>query len=396
MRSAGDEHDDDPADEPDRRSDDEHDDAPRGGPPHPLDRLWVHPAELPPVGASPSRRPGGRVPLVALVRPVLLGALGAVVAVAVLAALGAFDEGDDPPGAVPTDDRGDGDVVAPADTVPDEVARGVVLVTVRGPFGGAHASGVSVRHSGEILTSARALRDATSVTVTVSSGETFDATVVARDDTSDIALLTVPEPVPAVPVADAGLGIGDPIVVVGGRFPGERQTWRSAGVVARTNAVAVADPGPVFAGLYQTDNVATGGAAGGALLDGNGEVAGIVLAPLDGHEMSYALPIAVAISIAQELREHGAAAHGALELVGRDDAGGPIVDEVEPGGAADRPGVRPGDVIVTVAGRPVLGMGEVTAMVRRYGPGRVVAVGIRREGNALELDVELASTLPPA
>ncbi|MGQ0824610.1 MAG: S1C family serine protease [Actinomycetota bacterium] len=358
-----------------------------GGPPHPLDRLWLHPTEL---ATRALPRPRRAVPWAAVV-PLVAGLLGAVITVAGLAALGAFDDADESPGAADIEQVAAGD--AALARVVDAVGNGLVLVTATDAAGPRRSSGVCLRHRGEILTSARTVGDAQEVTVRNADGETMTAIVAGRDLTTDLALIVVDRPLHAVPLAETTAVAGDSVWVVGARPSGTRQPWISGGIVASTDALVASDTGPTTAGLLESDALATAWAAGGALIDRTGAVTGIVVAPTEGRATSYAVPIDLAVTIARALREAGEYAHGSLGVVGIDTPAGPTVTDVPPESAAARAGLAIGDIVTSVAGDEVINMGEVMARVRTLRPGRVAKLEILRAGAPMTMDVELSSTI---
>jgi S1-C subfamily serine protease len=149
----------------------------------------------------------------------------------------------------------------------------------------------------------------------------------------------------------------------------------------------------LFGGLLVADAPSTGASAGGAVVDAQGDVAGIVLAPAAGRSTTYAVPITVALAVAQDLRDDGRVAHGALEVLGTDTERGAMVTGVAAGSTAERAGIAVGDVVVAIDDRPVVAMGELTATVRRYAPGTEVTLSVWRGDRPEQLVVELASTL---
>src|SRR5262249_53465273 len=140
--------------------DDASDDAPVGGePPHPLDRVWLHPSELPAHTVPPrARRPVRQVS--SMLVPALAGAVGAPVAVAVLALTGTLDRSPSPSaasGSTPATGAPASQVVANAATI----GLSMVAVSARDTDGARRGSGVCVRHGTEVLTSARLIGNAT-------------------------------------------------------------------------------------------------------------------------------------------------------------------------------------------------------------------------------------------
>jgi putative serine protease PepD len=382
------------ADDPLEGHDDAHrepgGDRPRGAPPDRLDRLWVHPSELHPV----PRRTRARMRLRTLVVPLASGLAGAVIAVLALGALGVLSDDKDPGTEQAVEQVAAGDA-AVAQLV-DAVAPGLVMVTVSDVNGARRASGVALRHAGEILTSARVVGESPSAVITTEDGETLDATVVGRDPTTDLALLAVDTPLQAVPLAEETLRTGESVWIVGAHPPGETNPWISSGVVSSTDSLVAELSGPTTSGLLESDALATAWSSGGALIDRTGAVAGIVLAPVGERRSAYAVPITLAIAIANDLRANGYAAHGALGVEGTDSPAGPIVTDVPPDSTAAQAGVLPNDIVLAVDGRSVLNMAELIATVRSYQPGAVVELELLRGAEPLLVEMALASTVPEA
>jgi putative serine protease PepD len=397
MGPAGDEdhegHDEDGL-EDDRLGDDPlgHDDEPPlGAPPDRMDRIWVHPAELSPVAPPPRRRSRRS----ALLMPLATGALGAVAAIVVLGLLGAFDGDPEQRRAQQVEQQ-----IADQDEVLSRLARavapGLVLVTVKDGTTARQSSGVCVRHSGEILTSAATVGTAETVTVKTTTGETLPATVIGRDDVSGLALLDTGRALRAVPVSEASGRPGDSVWIFGAQRPRQASPWISGGVVASVDALVANATGPMTGGLLETDALSTAWAAGGALVDRSGAVSGIVLAPIGEHPGAYAVPITRAIKVADELREHGYVAHGAMPIAVVDGPAGPTVMDVPPDSLAARDGVLVGDVIIAVDSREVLDVAEFVATIQSYAPGNVVELELVRGSEPLKLEVTLSSTMPEA
>jgi S1-C subfamily serine protease len=367
------------------------DDRPLGAPPDRMDRIWVHPTELSPV-RSPSR---ARARFGKLVMPLAAGALGAIVAIAVLGVLGAFDD-EDTPRAGPVDVQfGPGDEAV--SQLADTVAPGLVLVTVRDANGTRQASGVCVRHSGEVLTSTEVIGSAESAQITTSDGDLVAATVTGRDPVTGLALLSAERPLRAAPISDVRGTPGDSVWIFGAHPPSVASPWISSGILSSIDAVVAVSPGgPMTRGLLETDALGSVWASGGALVDRTGAVNGIVLAPTLSSRSAYAVPIRTAVTIANELREDGFVPHATMPIEGIDTPAGPTVTAVPPDSPAAAAGIVAGDVIVAIDGREVVDLAHLTAVVHGYRPGNEVEVEVVRAGEPMKLEVTLASTEPPA
>jgi S1-C subfamily serine protease len=107
--------------------------------------------------------------------------------------------------------------------------------------------------------------------------------------------------------------------------------------------------------------------------------------------MTYAVPIETALSIADDLRSHGYASHGALGINGIDAAAGPTVTAVVAGGPAQRAGVLVGDVVESVDEHEVDSIEEVMAVVRHDAPGQPIVVKLRRGSRHITMNATLAT-----
>ena len=352
---------------------DEGEGGPSGSPPDPLDRLWVHPAEL---GARmrhtlPTSRRGGREWFVG----VLAGAIGAMVTVGALAAFGAFDNS--PSGTTAKERRADdAELVARVVAQAGPSVLGITVAASNGS-GSKRASAVCIGR-GQALTSADAVDGAGAVTISTVDGRTQRATVVGVDPATDVALLRF-EGLTVTPIrvgsADS-LQVGRQVISVGvGRID---QHWVSTGVISSLDGLIEARPGRTLAEMVQTDNSVSSEAGGGALVDQSGVLIGILNAvkPQSG---GLATPVNVAAEVAGQLAATGKAEHGWLGVAGADhdgSRGGVDVTAVVAQSPAANAGVVPGNVITQVNGHAVDGMAQLMGDVRRRRPGDTVDLTI--------------------
>ena len=138
------------------------------------------------------------------------------------------------------------------------------------------------------------------------------------------------------------------------------------------------------------DAASNDAATGGALVDAEGGVTGVVIGPVDESTTAFAVPIAEAVEVAQQLRDGGKAEHGSLGLEGV-DAPLPVVVSVMKSGPAHKAGIKKGDVVRAIDGRPVDAIGAVTAIVRAKDPGETVTILLRRGGKDRTVQVPLGS-----
>ncbi|HWS45973.1 MAG TPA: S1C family serine protease [Acidimicrobiia bacterium] len=376
----------------------DHDDpaATRSSPPDRRDRAWVHPSELVAPASPPAsdRKTAQRRHGAAWIWPAVAGVAGALVAVAGLVVAGTIDRGstrDNDPATSPTSiDR---PALLGADSA-GRVRASVVAVSARDEHGTRHGSGVCIRHGDEVLTSARVVGDAQTVDIVTADGTHYAARVVGRDQVTDLALVALNTSVdmPAAELAQQTPADGARMWVMSAPSATAAGALASAGTVSSRDAVVVASSGPTTGGLLEMTAGTTAASVGGALVDDSGSVAGIVLGPVTRSDSTYAVPIAAAIAVAEQLRTNGRATHGALGLAGVDAKAGATVVSVAAGGPAARAGVRSGDVVVRVDGREVTSIDDVMAIVRSRSPGAAVELEVRRHKAELHLRAVLGTT----
>jgi putative serine protease PepD len=356
------------------------DDGPRRPPPDPLDRLWVHPSELSSRGAegpSPAGRRKARDWLVV----VAAGAVGAAFATGLLAAAGLLDRDGEP------------DAAEPIASLAARAAPGVVTVVAATAAGERRGSGVAVA-DGWVLATCATLDGARSVTVASHDGDPFPARVEGRDGVTGLTLLRVAGLTGTVPARTGDpVEVGERVIALGSG--GANRAWVTTGVVSSV-AAQVLDDEMAHRGLIATDAEAEPTAAGGALLDADGRVVGVLTAA--DREGSVAVPIGLATDVAGQLRRTGRVGHGWAGIAGVDasgsDAGGVLIERVAAGSPAARAGLRTGDVVVAVDEERLAGMGHLVAIVRTHEPGAGLDVTIRRDGRRRAVHVRLGDVPP--
>ena len=305
--------------------------------------------------------------------------------------------------------------------VASAVSASVVAIQVTTTGGGAEGSGVIIDSAGHVLTNNHVVSGADSVQVTLSDGRLYKATIVGTDTTTDLAVVQITNPPkdlsPAALGDSSSVVVGEPVMAVGNPL-GLANTVTTGIVSAIDRPVsASAETGTdvVVTNAIQIDAAINPGNSGGPLFDAKGQVVGITssIATLSGSGstsgsigLGFAIPINLAQDIAAQLVKSGTAAHAFLGVSltdGKATADGTTrlgaeVKDVTSGSPADKAGIKTGDVIVAIDGRPVAGAESLTAYVRERSAGSTAKLTLVRGSNALDVTVTLqakAATAAP-
>ncbi len=257
---------------------------------------------------------------------------------------------------------------------------------------------------GYILTNFHVTEGADEITVTLRDQRQFTAEVVGTDTEVDLALLHIEaDGLTALPVADSGaLRVGDFVVAIGNPFGlGQTVTY---GIVSALGRTGLGIEG--YENFIQTDASINPGNSGGPLVNMRGELIGVntaIVGPTGGNiGIGFAIPSNMASAIMQHLAEYGEVRRGQLGVVlqdltpdlaeafGLQQRGGAIVAQVSPASAAERAGLRPGDVIVKLDGDAVTRSSDLRNAIGLLRAGSRITLDILRGGKPLEITAEIA------
>ena len=268
-------------------------------------------------------------------------------------------------------------------------------------------SGIIISQDGYILTCAHVVSGATSVKVQLNgSDQSYDATVVGVDSTSDIAVLKIDATglTPAVIGDSDKLAVGETTVAVGNPL-GTLSNTVTQGIVSALNRQVTVEDNDMT--LIQTDTSISPGNSGGGLFNANGELIGVVNAKSSYSEaegIGFAIPINTAMDIAQQLIENGAVARPVLGVSILDiqdsstaqqygvSALGVYVADVTKGGGAEAAGVQRGDRIIAIDDTAVSSTSTVKSYLADKQVGDTVTLQVERGGKVLTLNVTLGNS----
>jgi len=278
----------------------------------------------------------------------------------------------------------------------------------RGPQGGGGAivrgegSGFIVSADGLILTNAHVVRGAKNVTVKLTDRREFKAKVLGQDPKTDVAVLKIDaRNLPVVPLGSSqNLRPGDWVLAIGSPFGFENTV--TAGVVSAKGRSLPDDSAVPF---IQTDVAVNPGNSGGPLFNARGEVVGInsqIYSRSGGYQgVSFAIPIELASHVKDQIVAHGKVEHARLGVtiqqvnqafadsfkLARPE--GALVSQVEPGSAADKAGLKAGDVILRANGQAIVDSGDLPASIALAKPGDKLQMQVWRQGHAEDLTATL-------
>ena len=269
-------------------------------------------------------------------------------------------------------------------------------------------SGVIIREDGYIVTNNHVIDGATRIEVTLNNNQTYPATLVGTDPATDVALLKVEATgLPVIPFGDSDkLRLGEWVIAIGS--PYDLRSTITAGIVSAKGRSMPSNGEFKIESFIQTDAAVNPGNSGGALVDKAGNLVGINTAIISqtgsytGY--SFAVPSNIVKKIAYDLMDFGSVKRAVLgiSMMPIDDKiaeelklssrNGVYIGEVSKSGAADRAGIKAGDILIAIDSTKITNPASVQEAVSRFSPGDNAVVTVLRDGKELKLDVTFKGT----
>lgn len=266
-------------------------------------------------------------------------------------------------------------------------------------------TGFVISSDGEILTNYHVVKNASKLTVTMNSGETYDATVIGYEEDSDVALIKInAENLATVQLGNSSaLRVGDEVAAIGNPL-GELTNTMTVGYVSALDRYINTDGSPI--NMMQIDAAINSGNSGGPLFDMNGNVVGITTAKYSGTTNSgttiegigFAIPIDDVTAILDDLRTNGRVTNrayigvtvGNVSSADAENYGFPqgvLINSVETGGSGEKAGLQRYDIITAIDDTLVKSIDELSAALKSYRAGDQATLTVYRSGKTMELSI---------
>lgn len=277
------------------------------------------------------------------------------------------------------------------------------------PSRSSEGSGFIISSDGYILTNRHVVVMADEITVRIPDGREYKAEVIGEDEGTDVALLKIKsdERLPVIKTGSSEhLEVGEWVLGFGAPF-GFDQTV-TAGIVSAKRRTLGREQ---YVPFIQTDVAINPGNSGGPLVSMDGKVVGInsqILSRSGGYiGLSFAIPIEVALHVAEQFKQHGKVRRGYLgvqyqdvtydlaKAFDLDDVAGALLNHVEKDSAADKAGLKNGDIVLKFDGKKIHRAGELPFVVGLIEPGSEVEVNFVRDGKRKNVDLEVGERPDP-
>ena len=264
----------------------------------------------------------------------------------------------------------------------------------------AQGTGFEINSNGDIVTNAHVVDGASSITVRTNDGTSYKATLVGKDDTTDVAVIHINASSANLHPLQFGdssaLAVGDPVVAIGDPF-GLTDSLSTGVVSALGRTITSPDNHPIDNAI-QTDAAINHGNSGGPLLNDQGQVIGITSQIYADNSTSgnvgigFAVPSSTVQRIASELISSGKATHPYLGVYLEQASGGAKIARVTSGSPAAKAGLKAGEVITAINGHSVTGPDAVVNAVSALQPGDRITVTVTSGSSSSQVTATLGTT----
>lgn len=287
-----------------------------------------------------------------------------------------------------------------------KVEPAVVAITTTDASGGNAGAGTGfvITADGYIVTNNHVAEGASGIRVAFANGDEKIAKLVGREVASDLAVLKVEGTnLASVELGDSDdVQVGDEVVAIGNALALDGGLSVTRGIISGLHRTVPTTTGTVLIGMLQTDAAINFGNSGGPLVDSQGRVIAIntaIASPQESNNVGFAIPISNAIPVLDDLRLGrvaaflGVSTQTVTPALARQQSlpssEGALVTRVTSASAASEAGLRVGDVIVRIDGKPVNEASDVQALVRSRRPGDSLEVVVIRDGEQRTLSAKL-------
>ena len=271
-------------------------------------------------------------------------------------------------------------------------------------------SGVIVSDQGLILTNNHVIATADEIEIALSDGRKMSAKVVGTDPDTDLALIKVDaDHLPAITFASSDkLNVGDVVLAIGNPFGvGQTVTQGIVSALGRSHLGI-----NIYENFIQTDASINPGNSGGALIDADGNLVGInsAIYSRSGGSMGigFAIPASLARQVMEQIVAQGNVTRGWIGIEAQDitpaladsfrlsKAQGALVAGVLRGSPAERAGLRAGDILLAIEGKPVIDSGSMLNLIAALKPNQKATVQIARAGEIISVSILIGKRPKPA
>jgi Do/DeqQ family serine protease len=269
-------------------------------------------------------------------------------------------------------------------------------------------SGVIISPDGYIITNNHVIDGADEIEVSLPDNEVYKAKVIGTDRSTDLAVLQIKrDGLKSIPMGNSDdVEVGEWVLAVGNPF--NLNSTVTAGIVsAKGRNINIINDKSAIEAFIQTDAAINPGNSGGALVNLRGELIGIntaIASPTGAYAgYGFAIPVNIVNKVVTDIMKYGMVQRAYLGVLIRDIDGnfannnklntytGAYVDSLVEKGAAAEAGIKKGDVITSIDGKPVKRTADVLEQIGRHHPGDKISVTIDRKGKEMTFDVVLAN-----